>query len=244
MINWSSLDAVVFDIGGVFSLPHHEPVASWFTTHGVAVSADPEDYRRAHYAGVAALAGGASPSTDESDPATWLPYDWAYLATIGVADRDAAAGQELFRELFATTTETIWRWVQEHNRAAFWRLADSGMPLAIVSNNDGSAEAQLAALEICQVGHGPLRPVAAVVDSTVAGVRKPDPRIFTPALVALGVPASRALYVGDTVHADVIGARAAGMAVVQLDPYDLHGRFDHDRLPDVAAVVAKILRES
>ena len=41
---------------------------------------------------------------------------------------------------------------------------------------------------------------------------------------------------GDTVHADVRGAEAAGMRAVQLDPYDLHADFGHARLATVAAL--------
>ena len=78
--------------------------------------------------------------------------------------------------------------------------------------------------------------VRIIVDSGVIGVRKPDPAIFAPALEALGTGADRTLYVGDTVHADVRGARAAGMAVVQIDPYDDHDGFDHDRIVDLVAL--------
>ena len=42
--------------------------------------------------------------------------------------------------------------------------------------------------------------MSCVIDSHVVGVAKPDPRIFEPALAALGLPASaRIAYVGDTV---------------------------------------------
>ena len=91
--------------------------------------------------------------------------------------------------------------------------------------------------DLCQVGPGALTEVAAIVDSSVEGVAKPDPRIFQPALDALGTDPSRTLYVGDTVHADVHGADAAGMPVVQLDPYDLHADWGHWRLPDLAALL-------
>ena len=56
-----------------------------------------------------------------------------------------------------------------------------------------------------------------------------------------GTDPARTLYVGDTVHADVRGAQAAGMPVVQLDPYDLHADFDHLRLPTVAALADLLL---
>jgi putative hydrolase of the HAD superfamily len=86
---------------------------------------------------------------------------------------------------------------------------------------------------VCQVGDGPLHPVAAIVDSGAIGVAKPDPAIFTPALDALGTEPARTLYVGDMVHADVRGAEAAGMPVVQIDPYDHHASFGHARVRDL-----------
>ena len=70
---------------------------------------------------------------------------------------------------------------------------------------------------------------------------KPDPAIFGPALAALGTDPARTLYVGDTVHADVHGATAAGMAVVQLDPYDHHAHFEHWRLPDLVALAEHLI---
>jgi HAD superfamily hydrolase (TIGR01509 family) len=52
------------------------------------------------------------------------------------------------------------------------------------------------------------------------GVRKPDPRAFAPLLEALALPASLIAYVGDSVTADVEGARAAGLRPVWLDRWD------------------------
>lgn len=44
------------------------------------------------------------------------------------------------------------------------------------------------------------------------GVAKPDPRAFQAVANRTGIPAQRWLYVGDDPHADVAGARSAGMA--------------------------------
>ena len=55
----------------------------------------------------------------------------------------------------------------------------------------------------------------AVVFSSEIGVRKPRPEIFHAALERLGVPAERALFVGDRLYADVRGARDVGMRTVQ-----------------------------
>jgi putative hydrolase of the HAD superfamily len=53
-----------------------------------------------------------------------------------------------------------------------------------------------------------------VVVSGAINKRKPDPEIFERALRALGVKASRAVFVGDTAALDVEGARNVGMKSV------------------------------
>src|SRR5438046_2361269 len=68
------------------------------------------------------------------------------------------------------------------------------------------------------------------------GAAKPDPRVFRPALEVLGVDPADALYVGDMVWADVVGARAAGMRPVHMDPYDFCGAADHDHVRSLSEV--------
>jgi FMN phosphatase YigB (HAD superfamily) len=53
-----------------------------------------------------------------------------------------------------------------------------------------------------------------IVLSSEVGKRKPHPVIFEQALTELGVPAERALFVGDRRLQDVRGAREAGMRTV------------------------------
>src|SRR3989442_13458122 len=53
-------------------------------------------------------------------------------------------------------------------------------------------------------------------DSTQLGCEKPDPRIFHHALQALGVPASAATFVGDSLPRDMAGARGVGMRHIWL----------------------------
>jgi putative hydrolase of the HAD superfamily len=227
----SRIDAVVLDVGGVFVVPHGELVAGHLRAAGVEVEPGDDRYHRAHHRGVRALSdqlGDDRTGHDESDPAFWRAYHRAYVAALGVADHRLDDARRALARLFGSGAG-IWRQPITVNIAALGRLA-AVRPLAIVSNNDGTAEAQLLEFGVCQVGDGPLPSVAIVVDSGVLGVAKPDPAIFRPALEALGTDAARTLYVGDTVHADVHGARAAGMAVVQLDPYDDHAGFDHHRL--------------
>jgi HAD superfamily hydrolase (TIGR01549 family) len=56
-----------------------------------------------------------------------------------------------------------------------------------------------------------------VVVSGAVNKRKPSPEIFEGALKMLGVSASEAVFVGDTIDADVEGPKAVGMKVVYIE---------------------------
>jgi len=53
--------------------------------------------------------------------------------------------------------------------------------------------------------------VDAVLLSCEVGVRKPDPRFFAAVAETLGVDPGKTMFVGDSVHDDVLGAAAVGM---------------------------------
>ena len=57
----------------------------------------------------------------------------------------------------------------------------------------------------------------AVVVSGAVNKRKPSPEIFERTLKALGVSASETVFVGDTLDADIEGAKAVGMKAVYIE---------------------------
>ncbi|HEX8084392.1 MAG TPA: HAD-IA family hydrolase [Solirubrobacteraceae bacterium] len=90
---------------------------------------------------------------------------------------------------------------------ALGALRRGGARLVVVSNWDVSLHHALA-----ETALSPL--VDAAISSAEAGARKPDPAIFERALALAGVRAQDALHVGDSLDADVEGARAAGIEPV------------------------------
>jgi putative hydrolase of the HAD superfamily len=244
-VEWKRIEAVVFDIGGVFAIRHPDPVRNGMARGGFDLPVDDGSiYHDAHFHAIRALSCQlAVGPVDEGSREFWINYERAYLRHIGIADADVDRATEvMFTEVFAKEPKPIWRYLLADNIAAFHRLGASGMPIAVVSNNDGTAAAQLADFAIAQIGSGPWTSVAAIVDSGELGIAKPDPAIFRPALDALGTDPALTLYVGDTVHADVLGATRAGMPVVQLDPLGLHAEFLHERAVGVAEIVARLGR--
>ncbi|MCJ7605174.1 MAG: HAD-IA family hydrolase, partial [Dehalococcoidales bacterium] len=60
----------------------------------------------------------------------------------------------------------------------------------------------------------------ATVFSCVAGIKKPDPRIYRMATDPLGVRPEDCLYIGDGSSTELTGARAVGMHAVQIQDPD------------------------
>jgi MFS transporter, CP family, cyanate transporter len=195
-IDRAAIDAVVFDIGGVFLVREQKAVRTAMSRAGYDLVADPEAYLRAHHLGIRAvsdlLAGPVPPLEDQRE--TWLAWERGYLSGLGIpADQLDAAAEALLTEIRTDGTPTAWTHLLVDNVEGFRRIAAAGIPVAVVSNNDGTAEEQLRQFGVCQVGPGPLPSVRIVVDSHLVGVAKPDPAIFTPALEELGTDPARTL---------------------------------------------------
>jgi putative hydrolase of the HAD superfamily len=221
----ASVRAVVFDVGGVFLYPDWQRPSTMLDELGLPRPDDLGVFRKAHHAGAAALSA-ANRETAEHDPDFWQVYDDAFATVLGVPTE--------LRPGFRVAIRGVWTWPHQENIDAFHQLHAHGLPTAIVSNNDGSAPEQMKQYGICWVHPGHELPrVAAIIDSSLVGVAKPDPAIMAPALHALGLPAEQVLYVGDTAHADIAGATNAGMQSVQLDPFDQHTDYDHARVRDL-----------
>lgn len=89
-------------------------------------------------------------------------------------------------------------------------LSRRGLAVVCVSNWDVSLPA---VLERCGL-EGALD---GVVTSAAAGVRKPHPAIFAPALALARCEPAEAIHVGDTADEDVAAAEAAGIPALLLD---------------------------
>ena len=123
----------------------------------------------------------------------------------------------------------LWSKVPEGLGAALDGMRARGVKVAIISNSEGMLERLFTDLGV--LGHFDL-----VVDSGKAGIEKPDPRIFEIALERFGVPAARALHLGDMFATDIVGARAAGIRCALIDPFQ-HYAGRHAEVPRVPGVV-------
>ena len=220
MSRLDGIDALTLDVGGVFTVPSHRRLADSFTAAGLEV--DVETFWDGHYRAMHAVDSARSAAE------TFGEYVPAFCHHVGLRGDDHTAGVAAIEALFGPSG--LWVEPIADSVTAIADLHDAGIPLAIVSNADGTVADILVDAGACQAGDGPLTPVSIVVDSGAVGVAKPDPKIFDFALEALGTQPGRTLHVGDSVHYDVGGARAAGLQAVHFDPRRLCEDGDHDHI--------------
>ena len=230
------IEAVFLDVGGVFHLPTEERMREALRRAGFELP--PNVLARAHYAG---MAGHDRDSQPEEYVETLGPYVEEMVRDLAVPAGQVAAAEAALLE--ALTTPGAWAGHLRESIEQLPALAATGARIAIVSNADGTVEARLREEGVCQVGPGAGVPVDAVIDSGAVGIRKPDPRIWEPALAATGARAEDSIHVGDSLITDVGGARAAGIRPIHFDPFRLCSLTDHEHADSMAAVVG-LVRES
>jgi putative hydrolase of the HAD superfamily len=90
-------------------------------------------------------------------------------------------------------------------------LARQGYTFGLASNYDHRLRAVVAGL-------APLTPVRHLVISSEVGWRKPAPAFFAAVCTAVGLASEQIVFVGDDLHNDYEGARAAGLRTLLFDP--------------------------
>jgi len=237
--------AILLDAGGVLVFPAPSHVLPPLRAAGL----DPDlaTLERAHYQ---AMADQDAAEVPPASATWWRNYLVPYVAACGVAqDRCEAVADQMAGQVAGRSWAHAGLGAHDGLRA----VAALGIPIGVVSNSDGSVEADLRSVGLCYapapaglpaapVPDGAV-PVGVIIDSAVVGVAKPDPAIFAIALGALGVPpGGTVLHVGDSLRYDVAGALAAGLQPVHMDPFSLCPAPDDHlhirRLADLPALAA------
>ena len=117
---------------------------------------------------------------------------------------------------------------------ALRRVREAGMVAGVISNSNGSVRQALERAGLAEY-------LDFVIDSTVVGVTKPDPRAFHLGLEVARVRAEEAVYVGDSYFVDVLGSERVGMRGVLFDPGGCWGRRDCVSAADLRAAVDRAL---
>ena len=196
-----AVDVVLFDFGGVFTASPFTAVAEMAAAEGL----DPLAF-------AAVMFGDYSQDNDHP----WHRLERGELAFMDACDQITALGQEA--SLRVSPLDLLMKMGSEKiiHQAMIDVARDAkmaGLQTGIITNNvrefSDSWQQMIPVAEI----------IDQVFDSSLMGVRKPNPVIFERALHAVSVPAARAVFLDD-VPANVEAAKSLGMygILVEADP--------------------------
>jgi len=182
-----SIEAVVFDMGGVLTVDPFQACRNYAVELGLAADTFADQLR--------------GPKFHEVETGDRSVRDFLKFACGDVRERLGvdvdirrlaeclAAGQQVRPEMVRLVDE----------------LARSGLKLGLLTNNAKEAKAWWTS------GVLPLENFTAIVDSSEVGLRKPDPAIFALTAERIGCRPDRLLYFDDA-EENVAGAAASGLA--------------------------------
>src|SRR5512132_1181922 len=152
------------------------------------------------------------------------------LADCGVVDSDLAADLDEVYRRARRAGEIV-----DPDAGAMLDDLSRDHRLALVTN--GAPDVQREKLGRAALAHY----FATVIISAEIDVGKPDPRIFTAALDAMGATADAAVVIGDSLPRDIRGAHNAGLRSIWVDRGDVVSKPD-DAVPDARVAALSQIR--
>ncbi|HCN54287.1 MAG: HAD family hydrolase [Prevotella sp.] len=136
---------------------------------------------------------------------TKIRIEMEHLCTVGAWDADEpgfkAGLQQVLDDLYAKVKE-----ITAHSKQVLETLHEK-FPMVLVSNFYGNIHTVLSEFGLDGLFQD-------VIESAVVGIRKPNPKIFTLGVEALGLKPDECVVVGDSFFKDIEPARQAGCKTV------------------------------
>jgi putative hydrolase of the HAD superfamily len=214
-LDFCMIQAVLFDLDGTLRLSRPSSLDAFFQFSAELGLAFCIDARRAVERWTQAFWAGKHngyPKTAPDPEAFWLGYTHSMLTVAGVQDKThiyAQAIVQAFNERYHS--ENL---IPDQAHTVLRAARDQGYTLGLVSNRVEDLSPVAVEIGLSDYFHFTL-------SGGQAGAWKPDARIFTRACEMAQAEPHQCLYVGDNFYADVVGAEAAGLVPVLLDPNDV-----------------------
>ena len=228
--------AVSFDVGGTLLYSDPSPAeiyATHLSRYGRAVEA--EDVGPVFREAWAEMQRRSAPGQDRygsvagGERAWWGGFVREVLARL---DHEAP-WEPLLDDLYRTFSDPrVWR-TYPGATEALDELAGRGLRLAVISNWDRRLPGILRGLDL-------IERFQVVTVSSIAGVEKPAPEIFTRTLEQLGVAGDRTLHVGDSPLEDYSGAENAGLEAALIDRQGLFDRRSYRCIESLTELVSLV----
>lgn len=222
------IKGIIFDYGGTIDTnSRHWAEVLWekYLFHQVPVTK--EAFREAYVFGERSLAKFPYIRPDHNFHdvlSVKAKLQMEYLAE----KRHLPMDERLLSEYASKVADSCYEYVLEvlkHSRPVVAKLA-AKYKLVLVSNFYGNIQTILRDFGLSDY-------FADIVESSVVGVRKPDPAIYQLGVDAMGYPADKVLVVGDSFSKDIVPAKQVGCKAAWLKGEGWGGEQTDDSLPDM-----------
>jgi len=200
--------AIFFDAGNTLIRMDYPVIVAELARLGCATTL--ADFERAEWRARVRLDASFTPGASTEHPDTGERYLRLILDELGVRDATIHTALAAWRRGY-NAPMGFWTAMEPEADLALKLARERGLRTAVISNSNGTVADILTHLGLA----GDLE---FIIDSSKVGVEKPNPRIFHIALERAGLKPADAVYVGDLYSIDVVGARAAGLRAILMDP--------------------------
>lgn len=236
-ISYSQINTLFLDVGNTLVAMDFPWIAKELDSLGFACEA--KELQRAEAAARPCISAGFNHRSTEGEDA-FIYYLETVLSCLPAAfEHDSYQIRDIAQRIAPVLrpdgeSDRLWSTVIPGVLESLKAFKTIGFKLVAVSNSDGTVEGILVRLG--------LRPYFnAVYDSRLVGFEKPDPRIFLYAIEQSNANPDNTLHVGDLYSIDVVGARAAGIQAVLIDPFGDWSDVDCERVCDLSELAGRIL---
>ncbi len=216
----TDIKGIIFDYGGTLDTGGcHWGRMLWQAYQRAGVAVTEQQFRDAYVQAERTLDAEALILPTDTFRTTLAKKIALQLKQLGTANCVDAVADTLLADLYAR--------VEHHtseSREVLLRLKQR-FPLVLVSNFYGNMTTVLREFALDGV-------FSHVVESTVVGIRKPDPRIFVLGVEALQLQPYEVVVVGDSFQNDILPAREAGCKTVWLKGEGWSNKPCDERIPD------------
>lgn len=229
---------IIFDYGGTIDTnSRHWAEVLWEKYQEFNVPVDKASFREAYVHGERSLAKFSliKPEHNFHDMLNIkLNIQISYLIENGKIDGSLAEKYNYAKSIADSSYRYVLDVLQK-TRPVVEQLS-SEYKLVLVSNFYGNIETVLKDFGLYDYFSG-------IIESSVVGVRKPDPAIYRLGVEAIGLPAGEVLVVGDSFSKDVIPAKSVGCKVAWLKGEGWGGEETDESVPDIVITdLQQILR--
>lgn len=212
----STVQAVLFDYGGVLTTPVRDSITSWLQADRI----EPETFSRVLRSWLSRSAPAGTPIHRlETGELSNTEFERLLAAELATHDGSPVVADGMLTRLFHGLR------LESEMVSLVRHLRTSGMRTVLLSNSWGNTYPRELIDELFD----------GVVISGEVGLRKPDPRIYHLALEQVGSPASEAVFVDDA-GPNIAAAAALGMRTVHHASPAATRRRLAKLIPDVALV--------